>query len=342
MRPDIPGVSLTALHQWMDENGLGSGPITASSLITGGTQNILLRFRRSGREYVLRRPPVHKRDNSDETLRREAQVLSELATTDVPHPRLIAACGDSDPLGAAFYLMEPVDGVSPTVSWDQTFRTDPEAQRHLGFAMVTALAALGRVDVSRPGLSGLGRPAAGWLERQTPRWRRQLESYQRLENYPGHGLPGVGVVASWLDENRPPQWSPGLIHGDYHFSNVMVDPASGDVTAIVDWELATVGDPLLDLGHLLATWPSHYPIGGGIEASHLPDTGSLIEWYDELSGRDVGYVRWYQALACFRLGIILEGSHARAHAGLAPEETGRRLHHNVVVLFEQALRLIEG
>jgi aminoglycoside phosphotransferase (APT) family kinase protein len=290
---------------------------------------------------VLRRPPLHKRANSDDTSRREARVLAALAGTDVPHPALIAACPDLEPLGAAFYLMEPVPGVAPALNWAPPLSTDPARQHGLGLSMAAAIAALSRVDPGHPSLHGLGRPES-WLERQVGRWRRQLAGYRELDGYPGPDLPGVDKVADWLDAHQPTRWTPGLIHGDFHFANVLADPHSGAVNAIVDWELATIGDPLLDLGHLLATWPTHFPIGGGsMDSTGLPDTATIIEQYADLSGRDVREIRWYQVLACYRLGIILEGTHARAHAGQAQRETGDRLHRNAGILFRQALTLID-
>src|SRR5688500_9617534 len=157
----------------MDESGLGAGPLTDLELIGGGTQNVLLRFRRDGREYVLRRPPEHKRANSDETMRREARVLGALAGTDVPHPDLIAACGDEDVIGAAFYLMEPIAGFNPTVGVPEPHASNPAMQHALGLSMTDAIAALGRVDHVAVGLGDLGK-AEGWLERQVERWRSQL------------------------------------------------------------------------------------------------------------------------------------------------------------------------
>ncbi|MDQ3106906.1 MAG: phosphotransferase family protein, partial [Actinomycetota bacterium] len=242
----------------MDDQGLGSGtPVVDVERITGGTQNVLLRFRRADRSYVFRRPPPHKRANSDETMRREARVLQALAGTDVPHPALIAECGDVEVLGAAFYLMEPVDGVNPTLGLPEAHRADPSLQHEMGLSMADAIAALGRVDVDAVGLTGLGRPD-GWLERQVERWRSHLASYAAVEGYegPGDDIPDVERVAHWLEAHRPASWTPGLIHGDFHFANVLVRHDVGALAAVVDWELATIGDPLLDLGHLLATWPS--------------------------------------------------------------------------------------
>lgn len=340
---DPPGVDLGALTTWMDGEGLGSGPLQDVEQLAGGTQNVLVRFSRSGRTYVLRRPPLHKRANSDETMRREARVLAALAGSAVPHPGLIAACPDVDVLGAAFYLMEPIDGFNPASGLPEPHRSDPAMRRAMGFSMVDAIAALALVDHEAVGLADFGKPE-GWLERQVGRWQRQLDSYAELDGYPGPDIPGVEEVSAWLDANRPSGWQPGIIHGDFHFANVLVRHDAPDLAAIVDWELCTIGDPLLDLGHLLSTWPpgdeeaGAGAVGGGIDG--LPTKAELVDRYAERTGRAVDDVDWFHVLAAYRLGIILEGTHARAFAGKAPKEIGDLLHATTVGLFERALAVI--
>jgi len=324
----------------MDGEGLGAGPLEDVETIAGGTQNILLRFRRDGREYVFRRPPPFKRANSDETMRREARVLAALAGSDVPHPGLIAAEPDESVLGAAFYLMEPVAGFNASVGVPEPHRSDPAMQRSMGLSMADAIAALGRVDFRAVGLENLGKPD-GWLERQVERWRSHLAGYDAIEGYRGADIPGVDEVARWLDERTPSSWTPGLIHGDFHFANVLIRLDRGELAAIVDWELTTVGDPLLDLGHLLATWPTTGgAVAAGLGTMNLPPPEDVIARYAEGSSRDLSHVRWYHVLACYRLGIILEGTNARADAGQAPREIGDLLHAHTVSLFRQALELI--
>ncbi len=340
---DPPGVDLGALTAWMDGEGLGSGPLQDVEQLAGGTQNVLVRFSRSGRTYVLRRPPLHKRANSDETMRREARVLAALAGSAVPHPGLIAACPDVDVLGAAFYLMEPIDGFNPASGLPEPHRSDPAMRRAMGFSMVDAIAALALVDHEAVGLADFGKPE-GWLERQVGRWQGQLDSYAELDGYPGPDIPGVEEVSAWLDANRPSGWQPGIIHGDFHFANVLVRHDAPDLAAIVDWELCTIGDPLLDLGHLLSTWPpgdeeaGAGAVGGGIDG--LPTKAELVDRYAERTGRPVDDVDWFHVLAAYRLGIILEGTHARAFAGKAPKEIGDLLHATTVGLFERALAVI--
>jgi aminoglycoside phosphotransferase (APT) family kinase protein len=328
------------LAGWMDARGLGSGPLTDAERLAGGTQNILIRFRRAGRTYVLRRPPEHKRGNSDETMRREAVLLAGLAGTEVPHPGLIAACPELDVLGSAFYLMEPIDGVSPTADPSEVHLGDRSVQHRMGLNMATVLAALGRVDPEAAGVAHLGR-AEGWLERQVGRWRKQLDSYRELGGWTPAELPDPARLEAWLDAHRPAQWRAGLIHGDFHFSNVMVSRTGPEIVAVVDWELGTIGDPLLDLGHLLATWPE--PTGATaatiLELPGLPTRAEVVDRYAQGSDRDLEQVEWYRAMACYRLGVLLEGSHAREMAGQATPEVGDRLHRIATALFEQGLTI---
>jgi len=339
-------VSRAALAAWMDRQALGTGPIEALTPLPGGTQNILLRFTRAGRGYVLRRPPLHPRSESNETMRREARLLAALAATAVPHPRLIAACADEQVLGAAFYLMEPVEGFNAINGLPPLHAQSPALRHRMGLAMVEGIAALGALDYRALGLDGFGQPGQ-YLERQVDRWQQQLEHYAQYAAWTGPGqLPGVAEVAAWLRAHRPSSFMPGILHGDYHLANVLFRQDSAELAALVDWELATIGDPLVDLGWLLATWPdSETP---GVEAvgvrpwTGFPSAQELVEHYRLRSSRDLSSIQWYAVLACYKLGIILEGTHARACAGLAEKSTGDLLHTRSIGLFERALRWIRS
>jgi aminoglycoside phosphotransferase (APT) family kinase protein len=341
----VDAVDLQAVADWMSEQGLGEGPLDDVSAVTGGTQNVMLRFNRSGREYVLRRGPRHLRPRSNTVILRETRVLAALAGTDVPHPRLIASCDDTGVLGdAVFYLMEPIDGFNAGEGLPPLHAGDPGVRFQMGLSMADALAKLGAVDHVEVGLADFGKPD-GFLERQVPRWLSELESYQEFDNYPGPQIPGVEQVAAWLEQHRPSNWMPGIMHGDYHAANVMFSRTGPEVVAIVDWEMCTIGDPLLDLGWLLATW--RQPDGSSVFGhalggqDGLASADDLLQRYAANTVRDLSHITWYTVLACFKLGIVIEGTLARACAGKAEKEVGDQLHAATVHLFQRALGLIE-
>lgn len=330
----------------MDSQGLGGGPVTNVVEIGGGTQNIMLRFSRGEGSFVLRRGPRYLRSTSNASLRREMRVLAALRNTSVPHPRLIAACSDESVLGSSvFYLMEPIDGFNASVELPPLHADDSNVRHGMGLTVIDALAALSNVDYQAAGLADVGHPE-GFLERQVPRWLHELESYSQLDGYPGAGIPGVQRVADWLDRNRPAGSAPGIMHGDFHVANVMFSLWGPSVVAIVDWEMCTVADPLLDLGWLLATWPQQGEDTDVIDsvlarAGGLASHDELVARFAERTGRDVSAMSWYTVLACFKLGILLEGTYARACAGLAPVATGDRLHRHTLRLFDRADALID-
>lgn len=336
----IPGVDLDALTTWMDAQGLGAGPLADVNLLGGGSQNVLLRFSRDGRAYVLRRGPEHKRANTDETMRRETRILAALAGSAVPHPELIAGCADETVIGGAFYLMEPVEGFTPAFAWPHPPHSDEEALQHeMGLEMARAIGQLGKLDHTAIGLAGFGKPD-GWLERQVGRWTSHLRTYFDVPDYPHDSLPHVPEIAEWLDAHRPTTWTPGIIHGDFHFANVIFDDDTPKLVAMVDWELSTIGDPLLDLGHLLATWPLHFTTIAGFKPAGLPPRDEVIAAYEQVRGAAVKDPTWYEVLAAFRLAIIIEGTFARYLAGKTTEANGQRLHRSAVDLLTRAATLI--
>ncbi len=341
----MTSVDLDAVARWMSTQGLGEGPLQDVTAITGGTQNVMLRFTRSGRSYVLRRGPRHLRARSNSVILRETRVLAALADSDVPHPHLIAGCDDTSVLGdAVFYLMEPIEGFNAGEGLPPLHAGNAEVRHGMGLSMADALAKLGAVDHVAVGLADYGKPE-GFLERQVPRWLSELESYQEYDGYPGPDIPGIEEVAGWLERNRPTSWKPGIMHGDYHAANVMFSRTGPEVVAICDWEMSTIGDPLLDLGWLLATWRQDdgssvfsHALGG---TDGLASTDELLARYAENTTRDLSHIDWYTVLACFKLGIVIEGTLARACAGKAEKEVGDQPHAATVHLFERALRLIE-
>jgi len=337
-------IDLVALGAWMDGEGLAPGSIENLTPLAGGTQNVMVKFDRGGRTFVFRRGPWHLRPKSNDQIRQEMRVLGALAGTDVPHPGLIAGCAEEGVLGdGVFYLMEPVDGFNPSVELPALHAGSAEVRHAMGLSAVDAIAALGAVDHIAVGLDGMGRPD-GFLERQVPRWLSELDGYAKHEGYPGPEIPGLDDVANWLAANLPASsFKAGISHGDYHLSNLMFRYDSPDVAAIVDWEMSTIGDPLLDLGWLLATWPApgSFSIGGNL-GEGLPAPSELVARYAERTTRDLSAVHWYEVMACFKLGIVLEGTHARAFAGKAPVAIGDMLHASTLGLFARAVERINA
>jgi len=345
-------VDFDILAGWMDDQGLPGGPFEAVESLGGGTQNVLIGFTRGGERYVLRRGPRHLRKASNEVMRREMQVLAALAGSDVPHPDFVAGCPDETVMGGAvFYLMEPIDGFNATVALPELHVSDAAVRHQMGLNAADAVARLGAVDHVAVGLADFGKPEP-FLERQVPRWMGELDSYGQFEGYPGPEIPHVEDTAAWLEANLPDDYRPGIMHGDYHLANMLFSPTGPELAAIVDWEMCTIGDPLLDLGWLLATWPDPdgTPLGGMASVvtgtigslGGLPKPAELVAHYAQRSDRDVAHVDWYTVLACFKLGIVLEGTHARACAGKAPKPTGDLLHAITLGLFARAHSVITG
>jgi aminoglycoside phosphotransferase (APT) family kinase protein len=271
-------------------------------------------------------------------------VLAALAGSEVPHPALIAACGNEEVLGVAFYLMEPVNGFNPTSGLPALHARDPAIRHRMGLALVEGAVAIAQVDIEAVGLAKFGK-TENFLERQAGRWQKQLDNYGKFENWPGpDGLPGISEIPDFLSERCPATFRPGLMHGDYTLTNVMYRPDNGELAAIIDWELCTVGDPLIDLGWLLATWNGVPPIDLNILQvepwSGFPGADEMLAHYAERSGASVENIDWYFVLACYKLGIILEGTFARACAGRDPLETGRMLHEAARRLMLRALHRI--
>ncbi|MFI8975294.1 phosphotransferase family protein [Nocardia asteroides] len=343
MPESAPTLDWSVLPPWMATHGLRGDVITGIAPIGGGTQNLMYRFDFGGRSYVLRRGPRHLRPKTNEALRREARLLTALAGTAVPAPVLVAAEPDETVLGSVFYLMDPVDGFNPSQELPALHHGDSGVRRRMGFAAVEALAALGEVDAAAVGLDDLGTPD-GFLDRQVPQWLSALEKYGEFDGYDGHRFANIEQLANWLTTNQPRSFRPGLMHGDFHLANLMFRNDSPEVAAIVDWEMCTVGDPLLDLGWLLATWPAEselVPSAIG-QAGGLPTRAELVDCYGRVASRSVDDATWYAVLASFKLAIVLEGTYARACAGQAPAETGQILHDMAAGLLTRAAEFIDN
>jgi aminoglycoside phosphotransferase (APT) family kinase protein len=287
---------------------------------TTGIASALYLIERGTHRWVLRRPPAVKNDPSASNMLREWRILKALDGTPVPHPKPLLVCEDEDILGAPFLIMDVVDGFTPGFELPDPFATESSLRYELGMAYVDGCAELSLVDWRARGLEGLGKPD-GFLERQVPRWLAQLDRYRTRH------LPELDFVSRWLADNTPPMSPAALIHGDYSPFNVMVAPnPPARLAAIVDWDTGTIGDPLLDLGHLLARWtePGERPVlmaqAGGTDG--YPTRAQMAKRYADITGRDLSALAYYEALALFKLAIILEGRHAReVERGVRPDDT---------------------
>lgn len=309
-------IDLDRLARWMDDEGLpGKGAPLEHRFITGGSQNEIYEVRRGSLHAALRIPPRSAPAGRDEGILREWRIIEALDGSGVPHTPAIAACRDTSVLGRAFYLMGFVDGWSPMDriggTWPAPFDTDLSARRGLAFQLVEGIALLGNVDWRAKGLEGLGRPD-GFHERQVDRWTAFLSRIK------GRDLPGFEEAAAWLRAHRPHDYVPGLMHGDYQFANVMYrEGAPAQLAAIVDWEMGTVGDPKLDLGWVVQSWPDDTSSPEASSASYvdmygMPSRGEVLGHYAAVSGRQVDDIDYYVVLAKWKLGVVLEQGFQRA------------------------------
>ncbi|HEX4818706.1 MAG TPA: phosphotransferase family protein [Acidimicrobiales bacterium] len=308
-------IDLDRLASWMDGEGLGKGERIETNFIAGGSQNEIYEIRRGDVHGALRIPPTTAPESRDDGILREWRIIEALEGTDVPHTPAIAACTDKSVLGRTFYLMGFVDGWSPmgltNREWPPPFDTDLDERRGLAFQLVEGIALLGNVDWQAKGLQDLGRPD-GFHERQVDRWTTFLERIK------GRELPGFDEAAAWLRAHRPIDYIPGLMHGDYQFANVMFEHSTpARLAAIVDWEMGTVGDPKLDLGWVVQSWPedtmSDSARGGGyVDMYGMPSKSDVLDHYQKVSGRQVDDIDYYVVLAKWKLGVVLEQGFQRA------------------------------
>ena len=310
---DFDEFALRSLDDWIGDRLPGYGmPLRAERMGQNtGASNSLYWLRRGNFRWVLRRPPAQLTAPTASNMAREWRLLNALAGSDIPHPEaLLFGNGDDGPHGRAFLILAAVDGLTPVGTLPAPYDSPP-ARHDLGLALSDAIADLGNFDWASAGLAGFGRPE-NFLARQVSRWRGQHETYATRK------MEGLERLSAWLEANRPPDACPGVMHGDYSVFNVMASRRDTTrLAAIVDWDTATIGDPLLDLGSLLGRWtePGEEPalgtwdIGDGspLLRAGLPTRAELAERYARRSGRDLSALPYYEALALFKLALILEG-----------------------------------
>ena len=329
---------LSELEAFLDAEGLGSGPPSAER-IGDGASNLTYLVEREGARVVVRRPPPPPLPPSAHDMVREARVQTCLARGGVRVPRILAVCEDEDVIGAPFYVMEEITGavVGETVPPDLD---TPAERRRLGFELVDALAELHAVDWRTCGLETLGKPA-GYLERQLRRWSGLWEVNATRE------LPACLEIGEALRATMPASPPATVVHGDYRFGNVMVGlDAPARLVAILDWEMATIGDPLAELGYLVASWsepgtPRHpLRLSPVTERPGFPSRGELVVRYAERTGRDVSRLRWYEAFALWKASVFCEAIHGRFLRGERDDPWAGALRDGVPRLLEVARSLL--
>jgi aminoglycoside phosphotransferase (APT) family kinase protein len=317
---DVPGLDLPRFAAWFDDACPGEigGPLRAR-LIAGGKSNLTYEVTDGSRSWVVRRPPLGHVLATAHDMTREYRVISALRDTGVPVPRTYALNAEADVLGVPFYVMSLVNGVSYRTA-DELAPLGPARVRSIAEHLIGTLAALHSVVPAEVGLADFGRPE-GFLTRQVHRWKKQLDASR------SRPLASIDELYERLAASVPAETPPAIVHGDYRLDNVLVG-SDDKVAAVVDWEMATLGDPLTDVG-LLLVYQRLGNLGSaplGSAAPGYPDEAAVLRAYGALSGRDLSHLGFYIALASFKLAVIAEGIHFRhihgQTVGEGFEETG--------------------
>ena len=337
-----PLVVLEPLMAFLDQAGLGAGELDVSP-VGDGHSNVTYVVRREGAEVVLRRPPRPPLPPSAHDVLREARVLGALHGRGPRVPAVLAVCDDPAVIGSPFYVMEKVEGEVVTDTLPGAFDS-AEERRRMGEELIDALVEVHGADWQAAGLEGFGKPQ-GYLERQLRRFTGLWEHNKTRE------IAAVETVGGWLRDTMPESGPATVVHGDYRLGNTMFAPqAPARLIAIFDWEMATIGDPLADVGYLCALWTQADDPSGGLR-EHLgkvtrqegfPTRDELVARYEEQSGRSVGDTRWYMTLAVWKSIVFMEGNYKRAVSGATDDPYLKAFGEGVVELAEQAEALALG
>ncbi|HEY7512224.1 MAG TPA: phosphotransferase family protein [Vicinamibacteria bacterium] len=344
-QPVRPGeeLDLARLAPYLREVLARPGAAVEVEQFRGGHSNLTYLVRADGREAVLRRPPLGSTVKSAHDMAREFRILSRLAPAYPRAPKVIAFCEDETVIGAKFYLMERVRGVILRRDPPPGAVLDETAARRLSEAAIDGLAELHAIDPQAVGLGDLGRPQ-GYCERQVSGWTRRYRDAQTDD------VPDMDAVAGWLAARVPPDGPGALIHNDYKYDNLVLDPA--DLTRIVgilDWEMSTLGDPLMDLGTTLCYWveaadpePLRASAFGPTAAPGSLTRAGLVERYAARTGRAVPDVTFYYCFGLFKTAVVVQQIYYRWRQGLTRDERFARLIDHVRLLAGQARRQLPG
>ncbi len=338
-----PLLVLEPLRRFLDDRGLGTGDLDAEPLGEGHS-NVTFLVRRDGAALVLRRPPRGPLPPTAHDVLREARLLRAIADTSARVPRVLAVCDDEAVIGAPFALTELIPGDVITTAVPPWLDTPPE-RRRMSEELVDALVEVHGVDWAACGLEGFSRDPGGYLARQLRRFAGLWKAGRTRE------LPAVEEVGRWLRERMPSSGAPSIVHGDYRLGNVLMSPgAPARLAAILDWEMATIGDPLADLGYLCTLWvdggdgdpPGLFAQWDVTRRDGFLSRDELVARYEERSGRAMTDIRWYRVLALWKATVFMEGNYARAVAGTTDDPYLKGFADGVVELAERALELSQA
>jgi aminoglycoside phosphotransferase (APT) family kinase protein len=337
-----PLLVLEPLMAFLDEHGLGEGEIEARP-IGEGHSNVTYLIRRGEQEMVLRRPPRPPLPPSAHDVLREARLLKSLQDTPARVPLVLAVCSEEQVIGSPFYVMELIEGEVIVSSIPDPIDTPAERAR-IADQLIDALAEIHGVDWMAAGLEGFGKPT-GYLERQLRRFGGLWELNRTRE------IPAVERVGSWLAENMPESGPATIVHGDFRLGNtIFAAGAPARLAGVLDWEMATIGDPLADLGYLCMMWTEPGDPQGGMR-DHLgaitrregfPTREGLIAAYEQRTGRSMGNLRWYTTLALWKSVVFMEGNYKRAVAGTTDDPYLKQFGEGVLELARQAEMIANG
>jgi len=337
-----PLLVLDPLESFLDAHGLGAGEVRATP-IGEGHSNVTYLIERGGEEFVLRRPPRPPLPPSAHDVLREARLLRALQDTPARVPRVLAVGDDESVIGAPFYVMNRVAGEVIVTSMPPEL-DDPRERRRTAEELIDSLVEIHGVDWRAAGLEGFGKPT-GYLERQLRRFLGLWELNKTRE------IPAVEGVGAWLAENMPESGPATIVHGDYRLGNTIFAPgAPARLAAVLDWEMATIGDPLADVGYLCMMWTEAGDPRGGMRdslgavtrAEGFPTRAELIARYEERSGRSMRDLRWYTTLALWKSVVFMEGNYKRAVAGMTDDPYLKAFGEGVLELARQAEAVSRG
>jgi aminoglycoside phosphotransferase (APT) family kinase protein len=338
----VPLLVLDPLIAFLDEAGLGSGEPVITAVGDGHSNHTFL-LEREGMEMIVRRPPRPPLPPSAHDVLREARVIRALDGHGVRVPEVLAVCDDEGVIGSPFYVMERVEGEVVSDNLPAIFDSDHE-RRRMGEELIDTLVELHAADWRAAGLEGFGKPE-GYLERQLRRFTGLWEHNKTRE------IDAVESVGTWLRENLPESGPATVVHGDYRLGNTMfASETPARLIAIFDWEMATIGDPLADLGYLCALWTQDGDPSGGLR-EHLGKVtrqpgfltrDELVARYEDQSGRSMDNMRWYMTLAIWKSIVFMEGNYKRATSGATDDPYLKSFGEGVIELAEQAEALAKG